>query len=95
MQLEPREISRMDCTDRFVLTIDPADAKDFDDALSLEKSDVKNCVVLGVHIADVAAWVSPKSKVDQWACERAFSCYLPGQRSFSLHCQENVLQRLR
>ena len=79
LQLEPREIDRLDCTDRFVLTIDPTDAKDFDDALSLEASNVENCIVLGVHIADVAAWVSPKSKVDEWASERAFSCYLPGR----------------
>ena len=79
LQLEPRKIERIDCTDRFVLTIDPTDAKDFDDALSIENSDVENCIVLGVHIADVAAWVSPKSKVDEWAAERAFSCYLPGR----------------
>ena len=79
LQLEPRKIERIDFTDRFVLTIDPTDAKDFDDALSIENSDVENCVVLGVHIADVAAWVSPKSKVDEWAAERAFSCYLPGR----------------
>ena len=79
MKLEARDIERIDCTDRFVLTIDPADAKDFDDALSLESSPQKECVVLGVHIADVAAWVPPKSKVDEWACERAFSCYLPGR----------------
>ena len=50
LQLEPREIERLDCTDRFVLTIDPADAKDFDDALSLEPSDVKDCIVLGVDV---------------------------------------------
>ena len=79
LQLEAREIERLDCTKLFTLTIDPEDAKDFDDALSLEKSEQEHCVILGVHIADVAAYVAPKSKVDEWAQERAFSCYLPGR----------------
>ena len=79
LALEPREISRTDCTGLYTLTIDPADAKDFDDALSLEPSPEAGCVTLGIHISDVAAYVSPKSKVDEWALERAFSCYLPGR----------------
>ena len=79
LALEPREIDRIDCCDLFTLTIDPVDAKDFDDALSLEESSVPDCVTLGVHISDVAAYVAPRSKVDEWAMERAFSCYLPGR----------------
>ena len=79
MSLEPRDIARTDCTELYTLTIDPADAKDFDDALSLEKIPGSKYVTLGIHISDVAAYVSPKSKVDEWAMERAFSCYLPGR----------------
>lgn len=79
LETEPREIKRTDCTGLFTLTIDPADAKDFDDALSLENSDIPDCVTLGIHISDVAAYVAPRSKIDEWAMERAFSCYLPGR----------------
>ena len=56
-------------------TIDPADAKDFDDALSLRKLDNGNWEV-GVHIADVTHYVTPKSLLDQEAYERATSVYL-------------------
>lgn len=76
---EPREIPRTDCCDLYTLTIDPTDAKDFDDALSVEPSPVPDCVTLGVHISDVAAYVPPRSKIDEWALKRAFSCYLPGR----------------
>ncbi len=79
LALEPRDIPRTDCSDMLTLTIDPVDAKDFDDALSLGPSSETDCVTLGVHISDVAAYVSPRSKVDEWAMERAFSCYLPGR----------------
>lgn len=57
------------------LTIDPADAKDFDDALSLQKLKNGNWEV-GVHIADVSHYVKPKSLLDQEAYERATSVYL-------------------
>jgi ribonuclease R len=56
-------------------TIDPADAKDFDDALSLQKLSNGNWEV-GVHIADVSHYVIPKSLLDQEAYERATSVYL-------------------
>ena len=79
LAVEPRDIPRTDCCDLYTLTIDPVDAKDFDDALSLEASPVPDCVVLGIHISDVAAYVPPRSKIDEWAMERAFSCYLPGR----------------
>jgi ribonuclease R len=56
-------------------TIDPADAKDFDDALSLRKLDSGNWEV-GVHIADVTHYVKPESILDKEAKQRATSVYL-------------------
>jgi ribonuclease R len=56
-------------------TIDPVDAKDFDDALSLQKLKNGNWEV-GIHIADVTHYVKPKSLLDQEAYERATSVYL-------------------
>ena len=56
-------------------TIDPEDAKDFDDALSLRMLDNGNYEV-GVHIADVTHYVAPKSKLEDEAIERATSVYL-------------------
>ncbi|MCL1933650.1 MAG: ribonuclease R [Candidatus Azobacteroides sp.] len=56
-------------------TIDPKDAKDFDDALSIRKSESGNWEV-GVHIADVTHYVKPKSLIDKEAAERATSIYL-------------------
>ncbi len=78
LSLLPREIPREDCRDLFVLTIDPADAKDFDDALSIRHTP-DGATEIGVHIADVAAYIAPKSKFDESAKIRAFSCYLPGR----------------
>ncbi len=60
-----------------VITIDPADARDFDDAISLTKRR-DGTVELGVHIADVAHFVSEGSAVDREARERSNSIYLPG-----------------
>ncbi len=56
-------------------TIDPADAKDFDDALSIQKLKDSTWEV-GVHIADVTHYVEPKSLLEQVARERATSIYL-------------------
>jgi ribonuclease R len=56
-------------------TIDPVDAKDFDDALSLQKLKNGNWEV-GIHIADVTHYVQPKSLLDQEAFERGTSVYL-------------------
>ncbi len=56
-------------------TIDPADAKDFDDALSIEKLENGNWEI-GVHIADVTHYVTPNTVIDREARERATSVYL-------------------
>ncbi len=62
-----------------VVTIDPEDAKDFDDALSVEAGNDADTMIVGVHIADVAAFISPGSEFDQEACKRVFTAYLPGR----------------
>jgi len=67
---------RLDLRDRVILTIDPATAKDYDDALSLE-TDGDGNRVLGVHIADVSHYVRPGSEMDKEACVRGNSVYLP------------------
>ncbi|MDR0932255.1 MAG: RNB domain-containing ribonuclease, partial [Victivallales bacterium] len=78
-KIVPRDIEREDHTDALTLTIDPFDAKDFDDALSIAPGKNDSEVIVGVHISDVAAFIAPKSKFDQEAEKRAFSCYLPGR----------------
>src|SRR5258707_4445095 len=70
-QLEERE----DLRKEFIVTIDPDDARDFDDAIQVEKS--KSGWQLGVHIADVAAYVEPGSALDREARRRGNSVYLP------------------
>ncbi len=67
---------RFDATAETVITIDPADARDFDDAISLARLD-NGPWRLGVHIADVAHFVRPKTALDREALERATSVYLP------------------
>src|SRR5690606_33217080 len=62
--------------DSFIITIDPPDARDFDDALSLERTDGKG-FKLGVHIADVSHFVTPGSPLDVEAKARGNSVYLP------------------
>ena len=65
-----------DLRDRFTFTIDPADAKDFDDALSLDYLEGEELWRLGVHIADVSHYVPWGSSVDLDARRRATSVYL-------------------
>jgi ribonuclease R len=66
---------RRDFREVTTFTIDPSDAKDFDDALSLRKLDNGNWEV-GVHIADVTHYIRPKSVLDHEAYERGTSVYL-------------------
>src|SRR5438270_4714473 len=70
-QLEGRE----DLREQFIVTIDPDDARDFDDAIQVEKT--TSGWRLGVHIADVAAYVEPGSALDREARRRGNSVYLP------------------
>jgi ribonuclease R len=67
---------RLDLRDTYVITIDPERARDFDDALSLEKRP-DGTRVLGIHIADVAHFVRPDSRLDHEARRRGNSVYLP------------------
>lgn len=77
----PEEISkeeiakRRDFRDTPTFTIDPADAKDFDDAISFKTLENGNYEI-GVHIADVSYYVTPESILDKEAFERATSVYL-------------------
>ena len=74
--IQQEEISRRkDMRKAPTFTIDPADAKDFDDALSIQKLENGNWEI-GVHIADVAHYVKPGTLLDQEAYNRATSVYL-------------------
>ncbi len=72
---------RYDLRDAFITTIDPPDAKDYDDAISVERLDKVAGGGpgwrLGIHIADVAHFVTPGSALDAEAQKRGNSCYLP------------------
>ncbi|HXM74238.1 MAG TPA: ribonuclease R, partial [Chthoniobacterales bacterium] len=67
---------REDLRDKFIITIDPDDARDFDDAIDVAKID-NGGWQLGVHIADVSAYVQPGSALDREARGRGNSVYLP------------------
>src|SRR5450759_3843313 len=67
---------RKDCRDILTFTIDPVDAKDFDDAISIRKLKNDNYEI-GVHIADVSHFVKTGMVLDETAYERATSVYLP------------------
>lgn len=76
VEITPKEIAgRRDFRNITTFTIDPVDAKDFDDALSIRKLDNGNWEI-GVHIADVTHYVKPGSIIDKEAIARATSVYL-------------------
>lgn len=68
--------ARKDCRELLTFTIDPVDAKDFDDAISFQKIN-NQLYEIGVHIADVSHYVHPDTALDEEAYKRATSVYLP------------------
>ena len=77
-RVHPRELAnRLDYREVPTFTIDPDDAKDFDDALSIEHLDDGE-VRVGIHIADVSAYVRPGTALDREAQRRGNSTYLVG-----------------
>ncbi len=75
-KIDEKEIKqRRDFRKKNTFTIDPVDAKDFDDALSFEKIDENNYEI-GIHIADVSFYVKPSTILDKEAYNRATSIYL-------------------
>jgi ribonuclease R len=76
-KIDPRQLEgREDLRKEFIATIDPDDARDFDDAIHVEKIESGGWR-LGVHIADVAAYIEPESPLDREARRRGNSVYLP------------------
>lgn len=74
-ELDPAEIKRReDLRDRMIITIDPDDARDFDDAIEVERTGQGWRVA--IHIADVSHYVRPKSPLDREAYSRGNSVYL-------------------
>ncbi len=78
-ELDPA--ARTDMRDDYIITIDPPDAKDYDDAISLERLNAaENRGAqwrLGIHIADVSHFIAGGSALDEEAKDRGNSCYLP------------------
>ena len=70
---------REDFTRDLTITIDPVDARDFDDAVSLTQDAKTKHWFLGVHIADVGHFAPPGSALDREAKARGNSAYLPGR----------------
>lgn len=69
-------LKRRDLREILTFTIDPDDAKDFDDALSFQRID-KDHIEIGVHIADVSHYIETDGVLDSSAYERATSVYMP------------------
>lgn len=90
-EVRPEDIQgREDLRELLTFTIDGATAKDFDDAVSIERT--ANGWRLGVHIADVAHYVHPRTAIDEDALLRGTSLYLPGLTVPMLpECLSNLL----
>ncbi len=76
--------ARSDLRDEYIITIDPPDAKDYDDAISIQRLDPREHKGaqsggwrLGIHIADVSHFIEQGSPLDEEARDRGNSCYLP------------------
>ena len=69
---------RLDLRENFTITIDPSDAKDFDDAISIRRIQDRKLIEIGVHIADVSYYVKGGSALDKEAQRRGNSTYLVG-----------------
>ena len=74
--LEEDKKGRVDLTDKIIFTIDGLDAKDLDDAVSIDKTADGN-YILGVHIADVGQYVKYETALDEEAFKRGTSVYFP------------------
>jgi ribonuclease R len=74
---EAEKAERLDMTGELICTIDPDDAKDYDDAISLTRED-DGTWKLGVHIADVSHFVKSGTRLDEEAYHRGNSTYFPG-----------------
>ena len=72
----PLDAGRVDLRNVLAFTVDPDEAKDFDDAISIERED--EGLRVWIHIADVAAFVPVGSPLDHDAMSRSFSVYVPG-----------------
>ena len=78
-RISPKEVEkRRDFRKDITFTIDPIDAKDFDDAISIKHLPNQN-IEIGVHIADVSHYVKSNSEIDKEAFLRSFSIYFPGK----------------
>ncbi|MFB6300536.1 MAG: RNB domain-containing ribonuclease [Halobacteriales archaeon] len=85
-EIESEVDDRTDLRDRTTWTVDPVDAQDFDDALSIEERDEE--YVLWVHIADVTHYVTPDTEMWETAIRRGNTVYLPG---YTIHMLPSML----
>lgn len=77
-KIKERPIKRVDLTKLCTVTVDPFDAKDYDDALSVYAKDEKT-IDVAIHIADVAAYIAPGDDWYERVKARSFTAYLPGR----------------
>ncbi len=79
MEVRPEDVrDRLDLRSKLTFTIDGENARDFDDAVSVELS-AKSTFLLWVHVADVSHYVAPGGSLDEEAFERGTSVYFPGR----------------